>query len=409
MTNLETVTLDDIDLTDASVWEKAAPHDWLDRLRSEDPVHWHAEKDGPGFWALTRHEDVHRVSTSPGEFSSYVGGPLRLDPVGEGGLDQVRMIIIGMDPPEHRSFRAIVSKAFTPRMVTRLEESLRAETKQVIGELRDADRCEFVTNVAARIPMWSISELMGVPEKDRHRLYELSHSLIDDQDPEVAPTPETSMQASVEIYGYASEMAARERVSPSGSLTSDLLAAEVDGRKLTDMEYTLFFMFLIVAGNETTRTATSHGLLTLLDHPDALERLVRDPGLIPGAVEEMLRFEPPIHHFRRTATTDVQLGGKTIAAGDKVLMWYPGSNRDPEVFDDPHTFLIDRDPNPQQSFGIGEHFCLGANLARLSLRLLFTELLATVENIALEAPPRRLHSNLINGIKEMRITYDLRP
>lgn len=408
MTNPKATTLGDIDLTDASVWEKAAPHDWLDRLRSEDPVHWHPETDGPGFWALTRHDDVRRVSTSPGEFSSYVGGPLRLDPAGEGGLDQVRMIIIGMDPPEHRSFRAIVSKAFTPKRIAELEASLRAETKRVIGELRDADRCEFVADVAARIPMWSISELMGVPEADRHRLYELSHSLIDDQDPEVAPTPETSMQASIEIYGYASEMAARERAKPSGNLTSALLEAEVDGRKLTDMEYTLFFMFLIVAGNETTRTATSHGLLTLLDHPDALERLVRDPALMPGAVEEMLRFEPPIHHFRRTATSEVQLGGKTISAGDKVLMWYPGSNRDPEVFEDPHAFRIDRDPNPQQSFGIGEHFCLGANLARLSLRLLFTELLGTVENIALAAPPRRLHSNLINGIKEMRITYDVR-
>ncbi|MGB3351868.1 MAG: cytochrome P450 [Mycobacterium sp.] len=408
MMNLQTTTLDDIDLTDASVWENAAPHDWLDRLRSEDPVHWHPEKDGPGFWALTRHADVHRVSTSPGEFSSYVGGPLRLDPAGEGGLDQVRMIIIGMDPPDHRSFRAIVSKAFTPRRISQLATSLREETGRVIGELRHANRCEFVSDVAARIPMWSISELMGVPEKDRHRLYELSHSLIDDQDPEVAPTPETSMEASIEIYGYASELAARERANPSGSLTSDLLAAEVDGRKLTDMEFTLFFMFLIVAGNETTRTATSHGLLTLLEHPDALDRLVADPELMPGAVEEILRWAPPIHHFRRTATTDVELGGKTIAAGDKVLMWYPASNRDPDVFADPHTFLIDRDPNPQQSFGIGEHFCLGANLARLSLRLVFTELLASVENIALEAPPRRLHSNLINGIKEMRISYDVR-
>ena len=174
------------------------------------------------------------------------------------------------------------------------------------------------------------------------------------------------------------------------------------------MEFTLFFLFLIVAGNETTRTATSHGLLTLLDHPDQLDRLVRDPALMPGAVEEMLRWEPPIHHFRRTATTDVRLGDTAIAEGDKVLMWYAGANRDPEVFEDPHSFRIDRSPNPQLSFGIGEHFCLGANLARLSLRLLFTELLATVENIRLDAPPRRLHSNLINGIKEMRISYDVR-
>ena len=225
------------------------------------------------------------------------------------------MVIIGMDPPEHREFRTIVSKAFTPRMISRLEEALRSETARVVGELRDRPSCEFVADVAARIPMWSISELMGVPPADRRRLYELSHSLIDDQDPEVAPTPETSMEAAAEIYGYASEMAARERANPSGNLTSDLLEAEVDGRKLTDMEFTLFFMFLIVAGNETTRTATSHGLLTLLDHPDSLDRLVREPSLMPTAVDEMVRWEPPIHHFRRTATTDVQLGDKTIAEG----------------------------------------------------------------------------------------------
>ncbi|WP_372734629.1 cytochrome P450 [Nocardioides sp.] len=396
-----------IDLTDASVWEQGTPHEWLDILRSEDPVHWHPESDGQGFWALTRHADVHQVSTSPGQFSSYAQGPLRLDPAPD-SLEQMRMIIIGMDPPDHRTFRGLVSKAFTPKTMSDLADSLRAETARVVGELREKNNCEFVTEVAARIPMWSISELMGVPEADRHRLYELSHALIDDQDPEVAPTPETSMEASVEIFGYASEMAIRERANPSGSLTSLLLEAEVDGRKLTDFEFTLFFMFLIVAGNETTRTASSHGLLTLLDHPDAMQRLVQDPSLMPGAVEEILRWEPPIHHFRRTATADLDLGGKRIAAGDKVLMWYPGSNRDPAVFEDPHTFRIDRTPNAQQSFGIGEHFCLGANLARLSLRLLFTELLGTVENIQLAAPPRRLHSNLINGIKEMQITYDVR-
>jgi cholest-4-en-3-one 26-monooxygenase len=401
------MTFDDIDLTDASVWEQGAPHDWLDQLRTHDPVHWHEESDGPGFWALTRHADVRQVSSSPGEFSSYVGGPIRLDPPGD-GLDQVRMIIIGMDPPEHREFRNIVAKAFTPKMIGRLESSLRFETARVVGELRERDHCDFVTDVAARIPMWSISELMGVPEADRQRMYELSHALIDDQDPEVAPTPETSMEASIEIFGYATELAARERENPSGSLTSVLLEAEVDGRKLTDIEYTLFFMFLIVAGNETTRTASSHGLISLLEHPDELDRLVHDPSLMPSAVEEILRWQPPIHHFRRTATSDAVVGGQRIAAGEKVLMWYAGSNRDPAVFDDPHTFRIDRSPNPQQSFGIGEHFCLGANLARLSLRLLFTELLETIEDIELVAPPRRLHSNLINGIKEMQISYRVR-
>ncbi len=403
MTTPPTTSLADIDLTDASVWEQAAPHEWLDRLRSEDPVHWHEESDGPGFWALTRHADVRTASMSPGAFSSWLGGPLRLDD--PDSLEQVRMVIIGMDPPDHRTFRNIVAKAFTPKMINRIADALRAETRRVVQEMRDRDRCDFVPDVAARIPMWSISELMGVPVADRQRMYELSHSLIDDQDPEVAPSAETSVVASAELFGYATDMAARLRAQPTDNLTSLLLAAEVNGRVLTDVEFTLFFIFLIVAGNETTRTASSHGLIALLDHPDALRALERDPALIPGAVEEILRWEPPIHHFRRTATEAVDLGGQRIQAGDKVLMWYAGANRDPAVFDDPHTFRIDRTPNLQLSFGVGEHFCLGANLARLSLRLLVEELLANVREIELAAPPRRLHSNLINGIKELQITY----
>lgn len=403
MSNAVTSSLAEIDLTDASVWERAAPHEWLDRLRSEDPVHWHEESDGPGFWTLTRHADVRTASMSPGAFSSWLGGPLRLD--SPDSLEQVRMVIIGMDPPDHRTFRNIVAKAFTPKMINQIGEALRAETRRVVHEMRDRDQCDFVPDVAARIPMWSISELMGVPLADRHRLYELSHTLIDDQDPEVAPSAETSVVAGGELFAYATDMAARERANPTDSLTGMLLAAEVNGRALTDVEFTLFFMFLIVAGNETTRTASSHGLMALLDHPESLQRLERDPALIPGAVEEILRWEPPIHHFRRTATEDVVLGGQPIAQGDKVLMWYAGANRDPAVFDDPHSFRIERTPNLQLSFGVGEHFCLGANLARLSLRLLFEELLATVRDIELAAPPRRLHSNLINGVKELQITY----
>ena len=320
------------------------------------------------------------------------------------------MVIIGMDPPEHRVFRSIVAKAFTPKMISQLGD--RCGRRPPAGDRRAARahaRCEFVADVAARIPMWSISELMGVPEGDRHRLYELSHALIDDQDPEVAPTPETSMNASAEIFGYASEMAARERANPSGSLTSALLEAEVDGRRLTDMEFTLFFIFLIVAGNETTRTATSHGLLSLLDHPDQLERLARDPDLMASAVEEILRWEPPIHHFRRTATADVELGGQPIAKGDKVLMWYAGANRDPVgvrrsalvphgPFAEPTPVVRDRRALlPRAPTWPGCRFgCSSASCSPPS------------RTSELEAPPRRLHSNLINGIKELRIAYDVR-
>jgi cholest-4-en-3-one 26-monooxygenase len=396
--------LDDIDLNDASVWERGTPHEWFTRLRNESPVCWRNEDDGPGYWAVTSHELVREISTSPDRFSSWVGGPLRLDPPPD-ELDQLRMVIIGMDPPDHRTFRSIVSKAFTPKMISNLEVALKMQADRVFEGLQDRTSCEFVSEVAAIIPMWSISELMGVPEEDREYLYEMSHSLIDDQDPEVAPTPETSMEGSAAIFAKATELAIRERATPGDNLTAALLHAEVDGRRLDDMEYTLFFIFLIVAGNETTRTATSHGLLTLLEHPDQFALLREDPSLVPNAVDEILRWQPPINVFRRTATTDTVLGGQEIAKGEKVMMFYAGANRDPAVFDDPDTFDITRDPNPQLSFGVGEHFCLGANLARLQLRVVFEELLRSIDDIALAAPPRHLHSNLIKGIKEMQITY----
>jgi cholest-4-en-3-one 26-monooxygenase len=262
------------------------------------------------------------------------------------------MVIIGMDPPEHRNFRDVVARAFTPKRISTIEPTMRAETRAVFSQLAQQDSCDFVADVAAIIPMWSISELVGVPVADRHRLYELSHSLIDDQDPEVAPTPETAMEAVAEIFAYASEMAQRARLNPEDNLTGDLLSAQVNGRKLDDLEFTLFFVFLIVAGNETTRTATSHGLLALLEHPEQFELLRQDPSLIPAAVEEILRWQPPIHHFRRTATCDVKVGGQQIAQGDKVIMFYAGANRDPAVFPDRHRFDITRSPNRQLSFGV---------------------------------------------------------
>jgi cholest-4-en-3-one 26-monooxygenase len=396
--------LSDIDLTNASVWERGVPYEWFDRLRAGAPVYWHAEADGPGFWAVVKHEDVRVVSKSPELFSSAVAGVSRGDMVGD-QLAQMRMVIIGMDPPEHRLNRGIVNKAFTPNMVARLEPTLRAEARRALDTIAPQGRCEFVRDLAARIPMWSISELMGVPEEDRLRLYELSHALIDDQDPEVAPTPTARMDASVETFGYAQKMAERERANPGDNLTAALLQAEVDGRRLTDMEYNLFFLFLIVAGNETTRTMAANGMRTLTEWPGERARLLADPSLVPLAVEEMLRWSAPIHHFRRTATRDTTLRGVPIREGDKVIMWYPSANRDEDVFERPYTFDVGRDPNAQISFGFGEHFCLGANLARLQLRVMFEEILARLPDIELASTPRRLHSNLINGIKEMPVTF----
>jgi cholest-4-en-3-one 26-monooxygenase len=396
-----------VDLIDQSIWERGVPYGAFAELRRSDPVHWHAEPDGPGFWALTRYDDIQAVSKDPGRFSSHAAGVSRLDIVDPAALAVYRTIVIAVDPPEHRTLRGLVSTIFTPRAVTALEAPIRAFARAALDHALEKRKVEFVADYASLVPMHTISEMMGVPEEKRARLLELSAGLIDDQDPEVANTPEFRRNAQIEVFMTAQQLAARERETPGDNLTQRLLRAEMEGRSLTEAEFCAFFMFLIVAGNETTRTAVSGGLVTLLEHPDQLAELRRDPSLIPAAGEEILRFWPPIHHFRRTALCDVTMRGKQIRKGDKVLMWYSSGNRDESVFEDPDRFDIRRQPNHHLSFGFGEHFCLGASLARLELRVMFEELLGRVAEVVPLAPPRRLRSNLINGIKEMQV--ELRP
>lgn len=396
-----------VDLIDQSVWERGVPYEVFARLRRTDPIYWHEEPDGPGFWAITRHDDVRTISKDPERFSSYAAGVSRLDIVDPVQLEAYRTVVIAMDPPEHRLMRGIVSSIFTPRAVTALEEPIRSLARAALDSALEKGRIDFVGDYAAPVPMHVISEMMGVPADKRARLLELSGGLIDDQDPEVSGSPDFRTNAQIEVFMTAQELADRERETPGDNLTQRLLTAEVEGRRLSEAEFNTFFMFLIIAGNETTRTAMSGGLATLLNHPNQLAELQKDRSLIPTAVEEMLRYWPPIHHFRRTAMCDVEMRGKLIRRGDKVLMWYPAANRDPSVFEDPDRFDIRRDPNEHLTFGVGEHFCLGANLARLELRVMFEELLARAKEIIALAPPRRLRSNLINGIKEMRV--ELRP
>jgi cholest-4-en-3-one 26-monooxygenase len=366
-------------------------------------VHWHPEPDGQGFWSITRHEDVKIISKDPATFSSREQGVSRLDPATAEELEQYRMVIIAMDPPEHREIRGIINRVLTPNEVGRLETVVRERARTAVEAALEKSRIDFVSEFASVVPMHTIGDMMGVPEDERVRLYELSNGLIDDQDPEIAPTKDFRMTASVETFMTAQRLADRERQCPGKTLTTLLLQGGADGRALSDMEFNLFFTFLIVAGNETTRTACTGGLLTLLDHPAAMQALIADPSRLPSAIEEMLRYWPPIHHFRRTAMRDVELRGQLIRKGDKVVFWYPAANRDERVFADPNVFDIDRTPNEHLSFGIGEHFCLGANLARLELRVMFEELFARVDSIEPLAPPRRLRSNLINGIKEMQV------
>ena len=407
------MSLPGIDLNDLDTFEAGIPHDQFARLRREAPVYRHpGAGDQEDFWCITRHADLKAISKQPERFSSETNGAVIRDP-DPAALPMLRQIMLNMDPPRHRTYRAIINKAFTPRRVQDLEARVDGLVEAIIDRVCEKGECDFVEDLAAPLPMQVICEMMGVPEEDRRAIYELGNKMVGFDDPELNPDgtwsePVENQEmtgASAEMFLYAAKLKERFLHSDEDNLATALLRAEVDGQHLTDMEFNAFFLILAVAGNETTRTVTTNGMIALIRHPDQRARLLRDPGLLPTAIEEILRYEPAVSNFRRTAMEDVEIRGTRIAEGDKVILWYPAANRDETVFDDPGTFDVGRQPNDHLSFGVGEHFCLGANLARMELRKIFAALLARLPDIELAAEPRRLRSNFVNGVKEMRVTF----
>jgi cholest-4-en-3-one 26-monooxygenase len=403
--------LSDIDLNDLDTFEKGTPHDQFALLRREAPVHRHAGAPGEeDYWCITKHEDLKHISKSPQLFSSEAKSAIIRDPDPD-SLPMLRLIMLNMDPPKHRQYRAIVNKAFTPRMVNGIEAAVDRMVTEIIDNVIEKGECDFVDELAAPLPMGVICEMMGVPEEDRRAIYDLGNKMIGFDDPEFSdgqPAKFGSMQggeASAEMFMYANKLAERVRAHPADDLATALLNAEVDGEKLTEMEFNSFFLLLCVAGNETTRTVTSNGMLDLIRNPDQRQRVLDDMSLLDSAVEEILRHEPAVHSFRRTVMADTEIRGVPIPEGDKLLLWYPAVNRDEDVFDAPEKFDVARSPNDHLSFGVGEHFCLGANLARMELRKIFGGLLTRLPDIELAAEPRRLRSNFINGVKEMRVQF----
>ena len=396
--------LRDVDLVDPDTFVTAMPHEMFRVLRAEAPVYWHEEPDGPGFWAITRYRDVVTISRDPGTFSSALGSAMRAEQPPE-HLETQRLMMLNMDPPRHNKQRSLVNKAFTPRMVMLLEPRVRRAANDIIDAIAERGECDFVKSIAAELPLMVIAEMLGVPHEDRHVVFSCSNRMIGMDDPEYRTTPEDGMAAATEMYAYANQLALERRDHPRDDLVSALMTAEVDGERLTELEFDLFFILLSVAGNETTRNLISGGMHALLEHPEQRDRLLDDPALVPSAVEEMLRWVSPVMNFRRTATRDAEIRGQKIANGQKVVMYYPSANRDEEIFRDPFAFDVARHPNEHLAFGIGQHFCLGAKLARLEIRIMFEELLRRLPDIELAGPVRRLRSNFINGIKEMPIRF----
>lgn len=417
MATVTNASLADIDLTDLDRWVQGAPYDWFELLRREAPCFWQDEQDGRGFWSVTRYEDVIAMSKDWQTFSSAKGGTSLMDLT----PDQIesRMSMLDADPPYHTRLRSIVNKAFTPRAILAYEGRIRELIREILDRTFQKDEFDYVAEVSMETPMWVLCEIMGTPVADRQHLIQLGDAMLGNTDPDLAG-PYTlgeadlseyahlpfSSPAALEMFDYGHALAADRRTCPMQDITTRLVEANVDGDRLSEHEFDLFFLLLVTAGNETTRHAISHGTHALLSNRDQLDRLVADPTLVPTAVEEVIRWATSVIHFRRTATRDVELHGEVIRENDKVVMWFLSANRDDDHFRSPLQFDVGRTPNRHVAFGLGgPHFCLGAHLARLEIRILLEELLPYLPHLELAAPPERLRSNFFHGIKRMPVTY----
>ncbi len=404
-----TSSLADIDLLE-DTWVDAVPYDQFELLRREAPVFWHEHPTWQGFWAVTRYDDVRAVSRDHQTFSAELGSTFIQDHTPE-ALEIVRMTILNMDPPKHSRYRRLVSAGFKPRMIAALVEHIGELAVGICDAIEAESEIDFVEQVAAELPLQVICELLGVPVTDRHLIFDWSNRMVGAQDPDFTTTDTDGESAAAEIYAYCDALAEDRRSNPQDDIMTGLVQAEVDGDSLSAEELNMFFVTLVVAGNETTRNLLAHSMLALLDHPDLKATLVEgldDDELWTTATEEFLRWGSSIHNFRRTATVDTEIAGQPIAAGDKVVIYYPAANRDPGHFSDPDTFDPRRTPNDHVTFGGGgTHFCLGANLARTQITTMLRTFLRRFPDVQAAGPHQRLRSDFVNGIKSLPIR--LRP
>jgi len=394
---------ENLDIYDPDRYVAAVPHDVFDYLRITQPVFWQDMPNEPGYWAVLKHADVIDVSRQPNVFSANEGGVV-LEDLQPDQLAMMRNMLLAMDPPRHTGYRQPLAPSFKARIIGKLEPRVRAIVATILDRAQEQRDVEFVHDVTSFLPSQIVGEIMGLPKEDLLQINRWAEMNTSGQDPDLNPDRYASQNPSLDMAMYAMAWAARRRQEPPREdLTSLILGSEFAGSCMTDADFGSFFVQLVTAGNDTTKTMLSSGLQALLEHPDQLDALRNDKSLIAGAVEEMLRYANPLHYFRRTATADVTLRGVDIKAGQKVAMYYSSANRDEEVFVDPHRFDIRRQPNPHLSFGIATHFCLGVHLARLEGRVFFEELLSRFATIEMTAPPVRTRSNLNNALKSMPV------
>jgi cholest-4-en-3-one 26-monooxygenase len=403
---MSTPTYDGPALHDPATYAHGFPYEVFRELRDTDPVSHH---DHPaweeGYWALSRHADVQRVSRDWNGFQN-APNPFLPDRADFGDESGASLLMISLDPPEHTKLRKLISSGFTPRRINDLAAQVKARVDSVIDSVAERGECDLVRDVALWLPLHAIADLVGVPEEDRKQVFEWTELTFGfDAD----TTPSERGEAAQSMFAYADAMCAQRADEPRDDLMSVLLNAEVDGERLTQLQISVFFMLLQNAGSETTRNLITTGTLTLLERPDELAQLRDDPELLPVAIEELLRHATPVMSFTRQATRDTEVGGQAIAAGDHVLMVYASANRDALAFDTPDDIDIRRDPNDHVAFGAGgPHFCLGSHLARLEAKLMFEAILTRFEGLEVAADPAslpRVNSNLIDGLAEMPVRW----
>jgi cytochrome P450 len=390
-----------VDLASPDAFADGAPHEALAALRRTDPVHWQPMDGEPGFWAVLRHADVAHVARHTDTFSASEGG-VTVENLSPENLAMMRSMLLAMDPPVHTAHRGPLSLHFRARAIGAIENRIREICRTIMADARECGEVDFVHQVASPLPTRVIGELFGLPQQDWDHIHQLAERNTSSQDPDIADAGAEAATIEMAMYGIGLA-AARRSADRTDDLTTAILEADFGGEPMSDIEFGGFFVQLVTAGNDTTKGMLGSGLLTLLQHPDQLAELRADHSLIPGAVEEIIRYANPLHYFRRTALADVELSGTHIAAGDKVAMYYTSANRDEEVFREPQAFDIHRHPNPHLSFGIGSHFCLGVHLARLEGKVFFEELLNSFATIELAGQPVRIRSNLNNTFKRLPV------
>ncbi len=383
------------------------PYDAVAGLRQHQPVVWCPEpaapdfEGGPGFWFVSRHADIVEVSKTPEVFSSHVGGTSVRD-FDARNLAAIQQMMLNLDPPQHSQIRKIISRAFTPRTVQGMFASIDEHADRVIAGLGNGGEFDLVPRFSAEMPLFVLADILGIPSDERHLLFDWTNRMVGFDDP-AAGDRSSYVSAFMELFAYAHKLTAAKRKTPTDDVWSMIVNAEVDGERLSDDDLDRFFQLLVIAGNETTRNLLNGFVLTMSEHPAQLALLRREPDLLGGAIEEVLRWHPPILQFRRTAVADYELGGQQIRAGDKVVISYASANRDAAVFDQPDRFDITRSPNPHLAFGTGQHFCLGNAVARLEAKVLLAKLLQRFDTIEVTGPPVRLRSNFVNGITELPV------